>query len=343
MKIHLAMTLICATGLAAFANECTTTASGDKAVARVNGRELSRQEFDRRVSARLFQARNTYYEAERKALDEVMDELLLEAQAAKEQTTVPGLLERHVNAKIGPAPTDDALRVYYEGLDVNEPFEAVKDKIVGHLRDRRANKLKTTYIQSLRTAANVQITLAPPRMQVPADNIPVRGNPSAPVKIIEFADYECPYCQQIQPALDRLAAEYKDKLAFSYKDVPLPIHANAQKAAEAKHCAAAQGKYWEYHDLLVSTKAYGKDSLGDHARKLQLNLPQFGKCLDGGEQASVVADHVREAQALGLQGTPSFFINGRFFSGALTYEKLREIVEEELRTSAAAPSQTAQR
>jgi protein-disulfide isomerase len=269
--------------------------------------------------------------------------MLLEQRARQENTTVPALLERHVNSTLGSAPNDEALRVYYEGLDVPEPFESVKEKIVTHLRDRRAAKAKTAYIQSLRAAASVNIKLAPPRIAVPTERTPLRGGSSAPVRIIEFADYECPYCQQIQPALDRLATEYKDKIAFIYKDVPLPNHPNAQKAAEAKHCASAQGKYWEYHDLLTATKSYGRDVLTEHARALKLDLSAFDKCVDSGEQASIVADHVREAQALGLQGTPTFFINGRFFSGALSFDKLREIVDEELRTADSAPKPTARR
>jgi protein-disulfide isomerase len=336
---------LCVSGVTAgFASECSTAAA-DKAqvVASINGQTLSREEFNRRVSARLFQARNTFYEAERKALDEIVNEMLLEQRAREEKTTVPALLDRHVNSQAGQAPTDDALRVYYEGLDVNEPFDSVKDKIVTHLRDKRIAKAKAAYLASLRNDAKLNISLAPPRLQVPVDNMPLRGNPSAPVRIIEYADYECPYCQQIQPALDKLSAEYKDKVAFAYKDVPLPNHPNAQKAAEAKHCAAAQGKYWEYHDLLVANKAYQTENLKEHARSLRLNMDAFDRCVEKGEQTGVVSDHVREAQALGLQGTPSFFINGRFFSGALTYEKLREIVEEELRAAGTATSQTAMR
>lgn len=343
MKNTCVLILINAALAAGFQNDCVSTQAGTQVVARVNERDLSREEFNHRVSARLFQAKNTFYEAEKKVLEEVIDEILLEQRARQENTTVPALLERHVNGAAGPPPSDDALRVYYEGLDVSEPFEAVKDKIVAHLRDRRAARAKTAYLQSLRSAAKIHVALAAPRIAVPVDKTPLRGDPSAPVRIVEFADYECPYCQQIQPALDKLAGEYKDKIAFSYKDVPLPNHPNAQKAAEAKHCAGTQGKYWEYHDLLTATKAYGKDALADHARTLKLDMAAFGRCVESGEQAGVIADHVREAQALGLQGTPSFFINGRFFSGALTYERLREIIDEELQAADSSAKRTAKR
>lgn len=343
-RVCINLLLLCFLGATtAFSNECSTTSGANGPVARVNGADLSREEFNRRVSAQIFQARNTFYETERKVLDELISDLLLEQRAREEKVTVPELLERHVNSKIAPTPPDEALRVYFEGLDVDQPFEAVRDKIVSHLRDKRTAKAKAAFLQSLRDAAKVEISLAAPRLQVPSNNMPVRGNPDAPVRIIEYADYECPYCQQIQPALDRISDEYKGRLSFAYKDVPLPNHPNAQAAAEAKHCAAQQGKYWEYHDLLVTTKQYQKNQLRNHAQTLQLNLEAFDLCVDTRAQAGVVAEHLREAQALSLQGTPSFFINGRFFSGALTYEKLREIVDEELQAADATTAKSAKR
>jgi protein-disulfide isomerase len=305
-------------------------ASGSTVIAEIDGAKLTLADLERKNPARLFQARNAFHEAERKAVDEFVEEYLLERQAKNENITVAELLQRHVNSTIANDPSDDALRVYYEGIDTADSFEAVRGKIADHLRQRRIAKAKATYLQSLRTSSNIAIRLAPPRAQVSAAGAPVRGNVDAPVTIVEYADYECPYCQQIQPALDKLETEYKGKIAFIYKDVPLPMHANAQKASEATHCAGVQGKYWEFHDVLAQSKRLDLASLKQNARDLKLDTGSFDKCLDSGETAAVVKTHVEEAQALGLQGTPSFFINGRFFSGALTYEKLREIVDEEI-------------
>jgi len=195
-------------------------------------------------------------------------------------------------------------------------------------------KIKNAYVQSLRADAKVVIRLSPPRAEVSLKETPVRGPKDARVMIVEYADYECPYCQQIQPALDQLEADYKGKVALAYKDVPLPMHSHAVKAAEAAHCAGVQGKYWEYHDVLSASKQLDLPQLKEHARGLGLNPAAFDKCLDTGEQSQIVKDQLAEATSLGLQGTPSFFINGRFISGIQTYEKLREIVDEELGSSA---------
>jgi protein-disulfide isomerase len=164
---------------------------------------------------------------------------------------------------------------------------------------------------------------------------PVRGPAAARVVLVEYADYECPYCQTLQPQLEKLRGDYKDNLAIAYKDMPLPTHLNAQKAAEAAHCAGAQGKYWEYHDLLFSAHEYGIATLKQHARALKLDGDVFDKCLDAGERAEAVKAGLTEGQALGLPGTPAIFINGRLLSGSVDYEAMRTVVEDELRLTSA--------
>jgi protein-disulfide isomerase len=307
-------------------------------VAEVDGIKITLADFEQRRPDALFQARVAFYEAEKKAVDEFIDSYLLERRAQKENLTVTQLLERHVNNVIAKDPDDDALRVYYEGIDTNEPFEAVRGRIIEILRQRRIAKAKSAYMASLRNDAKVTLSVLPPRADVSLSASHVRGATGAPLTLIEFADYECPYCQQMQPAISKLEAEYKDKLAFAYKDVPLPMHAHAQKAAEAAHCAGVQNKYWEYHDVLLATKALEVPQLKSAAAGLALDTKAFDKCLDSGEQAETVRASTEEAQKLGIQGTPSFFLNGRFFSGIMSYDQLRQIVDEELKSTKSTPA-----
>jgi protein-disulfide isomerase len=335
MKTHLAYV-----ALLLFVEDVIVVAGDSSSiVAEAGGVKMTREEFERRNAGKLFQARNAYYETERKALDEFIDEKLLEQQAGRENLSVEELLNRHVVNKLPPDPTDDALRVYFEGVDTTEPFEAVRNKIIDHLRQRRMARLKSAYLQSLRDQAGITVSIQAPRAQVPmAAGTAIRGPKDASVLIVEYADYECPFCQQVQPALEKVLAEYGDRVAFSYRDAPLPMHANAQKAAEAKHCAGNQGKFWEFHDRLASSKQIQIGNLQEIAQALQLDMPTFTSCITQGEKAGAVRAQLEEAQALGLQGTPSFFINGRFFSGVLTYEKFRDIVEEELQEAAIQPT-----
>jgi protein-disulfide isomerase len=304
-------------------------------VAEVDGVGLTYGQLENKRSEVLFHARNTFFESEKKALTDYIDDYLLERQAQKENTTVAKLLEQHVNGAIEKDPDDAALRVYYEGLDTKEPFEAVRGKILDHIRDIRITKAKIAYMDSLRNQAKITIELQAPRMAISLKDQPVRGPAGAPIQIVEYADYECPYCQQAQPAIDRLEADFKGKISFAFKDFPLPMHTHAEKAAEAAQCAALQGKYWEYHDILFKEKNLDLPQLKVYGSKLGLDTASFDKCLDSGDRANVVKVSQEEAQKLRLQGTPSFFINGRFFNGIMSYEQLRQAIEEELHHSSA--------
>jgi protein-disulfide isomerase len=309
--------------------------SNDPPVVEVNGVTLTLSDLERKSSPALFQARTAYYDAERKTLDEFIDDYVLQQQAQKENLSVAELLERHVKSTIAPNPSDEALRVYYEGVETTAPFEEVRDKIIDVVREKRIAKAKAKYLQSLRTQATIVYRLAPPRAPISMKDARARGPADAPVTLLEYADYECPYCQQIQPVLDKITEEYKGRLAFAYKDFPLPMHPNARKAAEASRCAQLQGKYWEYHDVLVTTRQLDIAALKSHARTLKLDGDSFDKCLDTGGAAESVQRDAAEAQALGVSGTPTFFVNGRSVSGAATYEKLRSVIAEELSAAVA--------
>ena len=165
------------------------------------------------------------------------------------------LLQREVAGKVKD-PTDDQLQVFYEGLRSEEPFEAVRQKIVATIHQIRLTKARAAYLQALRSQASVRIALAPPAATVAVDNAQRRGPQNARVLLVEFADYECPYCQAIYPDLQKLQKEYGDKLAFAFKDFPLPMHADALKAAEAARCAGAQGKLWNFQDRLFTSKKF---------------------------------------------------------------------------------------
>lgn len=318
-------------------------ASVDAPVLQIDGTKLTLGDFERKEPLSLFQARNKFYQAEHTALDAFVDEYLLEREAQKENLTVAELLERHVNSAAGPDPSEEALRLYYEGIQSKEPFEKMRAGILDHIRQGRIAKAKTDYIQSLRSQAKVVFLLPQPRAEVQLKDTPVRGAVSPRVTIVEFADFECPYCQRDEPVLERLESEYKDKVAFAYKDTPLPMHPHAVKAAEAANCAGEQGKYWEYHDLLFSTQQLEVSQLKEDARKLKLDTKAFDECLDSGAKSAMVQEHSAEGQALQLQGTPSFLINGLFFSGGLSYDQLKTVVEDELSKSSSEPTQSARR
>jgi protein-disulfide isomerase len=316
--------------LSAFATQAATDEKAAAVVAEIGGQKVTRAEVEQKQAARLLQARYQYYLAERDALDRVIDEELIEMQARREHVSVEQLLQREVVSQVSE-PTENELQLSYERLKTNEPFAAVREKILAAIHQIRLAKARAGYLESLRGQARVRIALSPPDAEVALDDTPRRGSQSAPVLVVEFADYQCPYCQTVYPELQKLQKEFGDNLAFAFKDFPLPMHANAQKAAEAARCAGAQGRFWDFHDALFSNgKKLELAQLKEHARTLGLDQARFNRCLDSSEQAEAVQKDLNQAQRLGLTGTPSFFVNGHFLSGAVKYGTLREVVEQQL-------------
>jgi len=298
-------------------------------VAEIGGRKVTAEELEQKQAGKLLQARYKYYLAERDALEQFIDDELLEMQAKKESVSVEELLKRHVLINV-QEPTEDQLRFYYEGVQTDESYEAARSNIIDTVHQLRTKKAQAAYVAELRGAYGVVVELAQPSAHVDAGNDPRLGPENAPVQIIEFADYECPYCQKVNDDLARLRGQAGDRVSVVYKDFPLPMHPLAARAAEAARCAGAQGKFWEYHDALFVNKRLQTSELKKQARALNLDGARFDQCLDTGEQTAAVKKDAAEAQRLGLQGTPSFFINGHFMSGAIGYLKLQETVMQEM-------------
>ena len=302
-------------------------------IAEVGGVKITMAELEQEESAKLLAPHYQYYQAETKALNDLIDKRLIEQKAKSENLTVEQLVERDINSQVND-PTEDQVKVYYEGLDTDQPYEAVRGKIVEQVRNKRIAKARAAYVKALRAQTAVVVTLAPPRTNVETQNAQRLGPEKAPVTLVEFADYECPYCQKVAPDVKRLQADLGDKVAFVFKDFPLTNHARAEKAAEASRCASKQGKYWEFHDELFHSKELDVDQLKAQAEALKLNTAEFDKCLDSGEMAAAVERDHKEGLRLGINGTPSFFINGHFLSGATDYATLLQVIDQQLTAQA---------
>jgi hypothetical protein len=205
---------------------------GAEVVAEIGGHKVTRAELEQKEAAKLLKVRSQYYLAERQALDQLIDDYLLEDKARAEHLTVAELIKRDIESKIKD-PTEDQLQVYYEGLGTDQTYADVREKILFSIHQRRVTAARAEYVRVLREQAGVLVSLAAPTADVPINGAPIQGLREAPVTIIEFADYECPYCQQIHPLLKKLEQEFDGKIALAFKDMPLPMHPRAAKAAEA--------------------------------------------------------------------------------------------------------------
>ncbi len=160
---------------------------------------------------------------------------------------------------------------------------------------------------------------------------PAKGSKNAKVVIVEFSDFECPFCARVNPALKQIEQEYGSKIAIYFRNFPLPFHGNAQKAAEAAQCANEQGKFWEMHDILFDNQqALDVASLKGYARNLGLDTAKFNDCLDSGKTASIVQNDLAAGRVYGVSGTPTFFINGKALVGAQPYSAFKQAIDAEL-------------
>jgi protein-disulfide isomerase len=299
----------------------------------VSGQAIHEQDLQPRMQTQLRQLRNQEYEVKRRALEELVNEKLLEAEAKKRGLTAEQLVAEEVDSRL-PTPSDAELEAFYLGQRdrLNRPFAEVKGQLQQGLQQARLQQARQDYVRRLRERADVVILLRPPKVEISHDPARLRGRPDAPITIVEFSDFQCPFCQRAQPALKDVLAKYGERVKLAYRDFPLQqIHPRAQAAAEASRCAADQGKFWEYHDLLFTN--FGKldqAALLGHARTLQLDEGRFESCLSGGKHQAAVEKDAQEGAAAGVNGTPAFFVNGIFLSGAQPASAFEKIIDEEL-------------
>jgi protein-disulfide isomerase len=185
---------------------------------------------------------------------------------------------------------------------------------------------------SVAVDSNTGDSTAPRKVTVSTDNQPSLGPSNAPVTIVEFSDYQCPYCQVWdQQVYQQLMTSYPNKIRFVYRDLPLPMHPEAIPAAEAADCAGEQGAYWKYHDALFAQQYGLSRSAYDHyAADLGLDSKAFASCLDSQRNLSKVQANASDAASAGLNSTPSFVINGRVLIGALPLSDFKAVIDEEL-------------
>lgn len=278
------------------------------------------------------------YDARRRTLDLMIGEYLVEREAEARGMSREELLSAELPSRTLPVSDEEVQYVYDQNRDFlgDQTLEEARAQVVAAIEQQRPVQALQEYMSELRLAADDVVltvdTLGPPRQQVevlPDD--PSRGPSDAPVVVVEFSDFQCPFCQRATGTLQELYDHYDGQIRFVYKDYPLPNHPDAFKAAEAGNCAYEQGKFWELHDkMFVSQDALDVPSLNEYAGELGLDDAAFATCLEEGRYAERVRRDLQVGQQYGVSSTPTVFINGRQVLGAASFETFDEIVREEL-------------
>jgi protein-disulfide isomerase len=314
-----------------------------KRLATINGEVVTEDDVNKAAASELenLELRRMQFEAGYKQdkheiietkLRAILEEKLLDAEAKKRGIARPELIAAEIDSKVTP-PAEEAVTAFFEQNKNRIQFGPdPMPQIRQYLTQQKRNQVRTAFIATLSAAHNVNTYLEPLRVDVASDGFPALGPASAPVTIIEFSDFECPFCAQLFPTMKEVEKKYAGKVRRVFRQFPLhTIHPNAQKAAEASLCAADQGRFWELHDAMFGNpRNLGVETLKAKAAELKLNAAAFNECLDSGKHAARVKQDVTDGTRAGVTGTPAIFINGRFLSGAQPLSTVSAIIDDEL-------------
>lgn len=299
----------------------------DDEIIRLSGLEAYSYTQDPR---KLFQLNQQIYEFRQQMLDVMIGERLLKADALKANLTVDQLLEQRL--KVDRVTEAEIQETYSRAGQSSIDLATARPMIVKFLEDRKRAEARERYIQELIAKARKASKPLVIRLQAPRQEIPVAAtDPSkgrGAVEVVEFSDFECPYCQKVQPVLKNLLAQFDGKIKLVWKDFPLPNHEFAVPAAAAGRCASEQGMFWQYHDVLFANQdALAPEDLKRHAAGLGLDTSLFNTCLESGKYLQAVAG---VSQGIVVPATPTIFINGRMVTGVAPLDTYARIISEEL-------------
>jgi protein-disulfide isomerase len=289
------------------------------------------REVEQTVALPLYQAAQQRSQLLHQALQQLIDEELLKSEASRKGVTVSQLVaeasQSEAIARLANLPGPVKLLGPGKargGVDLEAPRDPQEQA-----------RLRQALLVALRRQATISINLPapePPILPVSADDDPSVGPANAPVTIVEFSDFQCPYCKLSVPVIKEILAKYPGKVKVVYRDYPGPNHPHAPQAAEAAQCAGDQGKFWEYHDGLFDRQAPGSGwNFIELAKAIGLNHDIFATCLNTKRYQEEVAKDLHDGITLGVTSTPTFFINGRPLVGAKPFAEFQAVIERLLK------------
>ncbi len=321
----------------------TSASKSNKLLAKIEGQKLFEEDLIQKTP-NIQRTREQLYRIKKQAVDQWVAEKAIELEAKRQKMPVGQLIQKIV-AGLKVAVTEQEItavikqfgNAYPDPKDPTKKGPIPRPQARQYLTQMKQQQALRGKIEELRAAYSFKIYLEAPKTPKVKKNLaltnrPYSGNPNAKVKIVEFADFQCSACAYIYTStLAKLKTEYGDKIMFVFRDFPLPQHKDAYLAAIASKCAAKQGKFWEYHDLLFNKQRHLKrESLITYASEIGANMETFKPCLEDKSIAKLVDEDMALANELGINATPTVFINGEKVH-SITYASLKEKIDSILK------------
>jgi protein-disulfide isomerase len=307
--------------------------SGSTVAAKVGDKTITIADVDAKAASDLMKVRQQEYEVRSRTLDGMINDELYDREAKAKGITKEKLIENEIASK-APDPAQAEIDAYYEQNKARmggQTKEQLAPQIGAMLKQQKMAGVQADYVKTLRTKYGVKTMLEPPRVEVSVDDDPSRGPATAPVTIVEFSDFQCPFCSRAETVVDDVMKKYDGKVRLVYRDYPLSFHPNAENAAMASQCALEQGKYWEMHRAMFANQSkLAAADLVDTAGGLGMDKDKFKTCLDSGKFRAEVQKDFQDGQKAGVSGTPTFFINGVMIVGARDIDSFAQIIDHEL-------------
>jgi protein-disulfide isomerase len=330
------LVLAVAFALTAFASPRASADDPNATVATVGDHKITAKDLDEKVKPQIEQMRamlekridqlisDRTFELRRKTLESMTDDYLLQQAAQRDKLSVDDYVKKETTGK--NAVTDaDAKKFYDQNKSAGTaPYDKIRPQLL-EMMNRQA------LMARLRKNEPVKILLEPQRVVIDSSGHPALGGKDAPVTIVEFTDFQCPFCRATEDTLKQLRTKYGDKIRLVHMDFPLSFHSHALDAAKAARCANEQGKFWQFHDSLFANQSkLAPADLKATAKTLGLNTGQFDACFDKAKYESQIKADQAAGEKVGVDGTPAFFIDGRPITGAQPLPKFEEIIDDEL-------------
>lgn len=317
------------------ASETPGGASGPSgAVATIGADRITESQLEAFVAPQLMSLRRQRQDVLEQGLDRLLAQRLLSKEAEAKGVSMSELLQQEVTAKVA-APTDEEVDEFYESQKdrIGAPKAQVAERIRQYLTQQKQQASFTAYTDGLKEKYGARVLLPPLRIDVDSADAPAKGPADAPVTLVEFGDFECPYCAGLEKTLSEILAHYGDDVRLVFRQFPLEnIHPAAFTSAEASLCAREQDKFWELHDAMYSDQeALSAADLKGTAMRLGMDSERFDRCLDTGKYEAAIRADMRAGEEAGITGTPALFVNGRLVpGGAAAYEVIADLIDEEL-------------
>ncbi|MBL8019321.1 MAG: thioredoxin domain-containing protein [Leptospirales bacterium] len=309
----------------------------DGAWVSVDGSKLTERDIEKEMPEEYKRMREQYNSQIREILEQLAVKKMMELAAKKEGVDVESY-SRSLMEK-APAPTDMEVAAFYEqikrsGQTNGQSLPELRGRIQQHLREQAGRDMVQAQIGKLKKTYNYTYDYT--RVKVETAGFPDRGNPQAKVTIVEYSDFECPFCIRVQPTTAKIREKYGDKVRWVFKDFPLSFHPNAMTMHIGARCVYRVNKngYWKFFDTMFGhdrpADVITKEGTAKVAAQAGTDMAQYQSCVSDPAVVKEIQDAQKSGEAVGVSGTPAFFINGRMLSGAQPQAAFEQIIDEEL-------------